>query len=184
MSFNPRLDCLHYQTYQNILQSKSPKETKRGISSIIPSLYDPCGLIMPFLAEGKAILQKTWCYRNEKDISLDWDEELPPDIKLEFAKWMNLIPQISMTKHPRYLFEELQTPPEKNTLYLHVFCDAGETAFGIAAYIRYYLGDSTDSTYNTHKWMSKLIYSSSKVAPAKNKLSIPKKGAECNSFRQ
>ena len=130
---------------------------------------------MPFLAEGKAILQKTWCYRNEKDISLDWDEELPPDIKLEFAKWMNLIPQISMTKHPRYLFEELQTPPEKNTLYLHVFCDAGETAFGIAAYIRYYLGDSTDSTYNTHKWMSKLIYSSSKVAPAKNKLSIPKK---------
>ena len=60
MSFNPRLDCLHYQTYQNILQSKPPKETKRGISSIIPSLYDPCGLIMTFLAEGKAKISRKY----------------------------------------------------------------------------------------------------------------------------
>ena len=115
MSFNPRLDCLHYQTYGNLIQTKPPKETKRGISSIIPSLYDPCGLIMPFLAEGKSILQRTWCYRDKKGVSLDWDDNLPSDIKLDFAKWLDFIPQISTIRHPRYLFEELETPPERNS---------------------------------------------------------------------
>ena len=51
-------------------------------------------------------------------------------------------------------------------MYLHVFCDAGEAAFGLAVYLRYNLGVD---------WTAKLMYISSKVAPAKNKLSIPKK---------
>ena len=77
MSWNPRSDSLHYQTYGTLQQVKSPKRTTRGISSIVPSIYDLCGLIMPFLSEGRKILQKTLCHRNEKDERLDWDGPLP-----------------------------------------------------------------------------------------------------------
>ena len=77
MSWNPKTDKLHYQTYGKLKEDKKPKLTKRGISATIPSLYDPCGLMMPFITEGKIILQKTWCYRNDKNEGLDWDTPSP-----------------------------------------------------------------------------------------------------------
>ena len=58
MSWDPKQDKLHYKTYSKLREEKQPKFTKRGISATIPSLYDPCGLLMPFITEGKMILQK------------------------------------------------------------------------------------------------------------------------------
>ena len=88
MSWDPKEDKLHYKSYENLKEQKQPKYTKRGISALIPSLYDPCGLMMPFINEGKIILQKTWYYRSDKNGSLDWDDPLPAEIKEEFSKWI------------------------------------------------------------------------------------------------
>ena len=41
------------------------------------------------------ILQKTWCYRNEKNESLDWDDPLPMEIRNEFEKWLEKLPKVS-----------------------------------------------------------------------------------------
>ena len=147
-------------------EEKQPKLTKRGISATIPSLYDPCGLMMPFITEGKIILQKAWCYRNDKNESLDWDHPLPPEIREEFGKWLEKLPKVSSITHERYIFNDAKTPLLPEELFLHIFCDAGDSAFGIAAYIRY----KSEGGYKSH-----LIFSSSKMAPTKNKLSIPKK---------
>ena len=67
MSWDPKKDKLHYKTYGKLREEKQPKFTKRGISATIPSLYDPCGLLMPFITEGKIILQKTCCYRSDQN---------------------------------------------------------------------------------------------------------------------
>ena len=53
MSWDPKEDKLHYRSYENLKEQKQPKYTKRGISALIPSLYDPCGLMMPFINEEK-----------------------------------------------------------------------------------------------------------------------------------
>ena len=95
MSWDPKEDRLHYHSYENLTEQKPTKFTKRGISSLIPSLYDPCGLLMPFINEGKMILQKTWCFRNDKNEGLDWDDPLPVEIKDEFSKWIEKIPVVS-----------------------------------------------------------------------------------------
>ena len=58
--------------------------------------------------------------------------------------------------------------PKREDLTLHVFTDAGEQAWGIAVYIRYFNSE-------TNRYESHLIYSATRVAPTKNKLSIPKK---------
>ena len=51
---------------------------------------------------------------------------------------------------------------------LHGFADAGETAWGIAIYIRFF-------NIITKLYQSCLIYSTTRVAPTKGKLSIPRK---------
>ena len=107
MGWTPKNDCLHYLSYTNLYQNKKPKHSKRGISSIVPSLYDPIGLIQPYIVEGKILLQKTWCYRDEKDQALQWDDPLPKHLEEDFIKWTSLLKDVSTSKFPRYLFTEL-----------------------------------------------------------------------------
>ena len=47
---------------------------------------------MPFPTEGKTILQKAWCHRNEKDDSLNWNDPLPSILKNEFSKMAEFDP--------------------------------------------------------------------------------------------
>ena len=62
MTFCPKTDAFNYSSYEELssLEGKALKMTKRGISSIIPTIYDPKGLLQPFILKGKLILQQTW----------------------------------------------------------------------------------------------------------------------------
>ena len=51
---------------------------------------------------------------------------------------------------------------------MHGFADAGEQAWGIAIYLRFF-------NPKLQRYESHLIYSATRVAPTKNKLSIPRK---------
>ena len=77
VSWSPSKDMLHYESYNTLMTKKKPKFTKRGISSIVPALYDPAGLIQPYIVEGKICLQKTWTYRDTNGNVLKWDDPLP-----------------------------------------------------------------------------------------------------------
>ena len=90
----------------------------------------------------------------------------PPEIREEFGKWLEKLPKVSSINHERYIFNDAKTPLLPEELFLHIFCDAGDSAFDIAAYIRY----KSEGGYKSH-----LIFSSLKMAPTKNKLSIQKK---------
>ena len=61
MTFYPKTDIFNYDSYEELsrIEGKSPKLTKRGISSIIPRIYDPNGLLLPFILKSKLILQQT-----------------------------------------------------------------------------------------------------------------------------
>ena len=168
VSWSPSKDMLHYNSYNTLMAKKKPKFTKRGISSIVPALYDPAGLIQPYIVEGKICLQKAWTYRDNKGNSLGWDDFLPKDLETMFDKWTNQLENISLAAYPRYLFPELKGTPKPEDIYLHIFCDAGENCYGITAYIRYVDND-------TGVFYSKLIYACSRTAPSKNRLTIPKK---------
>ena len=76
VAWSPSKDMLHYESYNTLMTKKKPKFTKRGISSIVPALYDPAGLIQPYIVEGKICFQKTWTYRDAKGNSLKWEDPL------------------------------------------------------------------------------------------------------------
>ena len=61
--------------------TKSVALTKRELLSFISSIYDPVGLMAPVTLEPKLIIQDLW--RRQ----IDWDVELPDDLKLRWTKW-------------------------------------------------------------------------------------------------
>ena len=61
--------------------AKNVALTKRELLSFISSIYDPVGLIAPVTLEPKLIIQDLW--RRQ----IDWDVELPDDLKLRWTKW-------------------------------------------------------------------------------------------------
>ena len=80
MTWTPKEDKFHYKTYENLEDEKPTKFTKRGISSLIPSIYDPTGLLQPFIVQGKLILQSAWTYKDSKGKTLSRYDALPGEI--------------------------------------------------------------------------------------------------------
>ena len=138
------------------------------MSSIIPRIYDPTGLLQPFTLKGKLILQAALVHKNKDDKSLGWDDQLPEEIKNRWLKWIKEIKEVAKFYVHRYVFQNATKIPTKDQLELHGFADAGEQAWGIAIYLRFF--NSKLKKYESH-----LIYSATRVAPTKHKLSIPRK---------
>ena len=138
------------------------------MSSIIPRIYDPTGLLQSFILKGKLILLQTQVYKNKDGKALGWDDKLPEEIKGRWLKWVAEIKDAAKFEVNRYIFKGLKHVPDRKSVTLHGFSDAGENAWGIAIYIRFY--NAAMKKYYTH-----LIYSATRVAPTKIKLSIPRK---------
>ena len=170
MSWVPKTDIFDYHSYESLsqLEGKTLKLTKRGVSSVIPRIYDPTGLLQPFILKGKLILQSAWVHKDKNNKSLGWDDQLPDEIKNRWLKWIKEIKESSKFQVHRYIFKDAPEIPTANQLQLHGFADAGELAWGIAIYLRFF--NSKLKRYESH-----LIYSATRVAPTNNKLSIPRK---------
>ena len=55
---------------------KQKKMTRRGLLSIISSVYDPLGLVAPFLLQGRLLNQDL------RRANLGWDEVIPEKIQM------------------------------------------------------------------------------------------------------
>ena len=170
MSWIPKSDIFDYHSYEALskIEGKALKLTKRGISSIIPRIYDPTGLLSPFILKGKLILQAAWVYKDKKEKSLGWDDILPDEIANRWMKWVKEIKEAVKFQVHRYIFKNVTKIPTTDQLELHGFTDAGEQAWGISIFLRFF--NPKLQLYESH-----LIYSATRVAPTKNKLSIPRK---------
>ncbi|GBL97459.1 hypothetical protein AVEN_162925-1 [Araneus ventricosus] len=83
---------------QSLVDSLSNNEnTKRHLLRAIGKIFDPLGLLSPFIIRVKCILQVLWM----KEIS--WDEELPPDIQKAWCQWVSEVPRLSELQVPRYV---------------------------------------------------------------------------------
>ena len=57
------------------------QNTKRGILKRLAALYNPLGWASPYVVRAKILLQRTWSR------GLQWDEQLLPDLAIEWQKW-------------------------------------------------------------------------------------------------
>ena len=125
--------------------------TKRGMLSLISSVYDPLGLVGPFVIRGKILFQML-CRRK-----VGWDEEIPDDVGDQWGRWVADLPSIGNLRVPRCLKPGFLEPPV--TIQLHHFSDASELGFGAMSYLRV-----VDNANRIH---CSLVMAKSRLAPIK-----------------
>ena len=77
--------------------AKDLKFTKRNLSKINATLFDPLGLISPITLQGK-LLFKLLCIDRS-----DWDDELN-DITQKFLKFLNYLKNIKQISISRFIY--------------------------------------------------------------------------------
>ncbi|KAF8354071.1 hypothetical protein PRIPAC_95694 [Pristionchus pacificus] len=124
-------------------------ETKRSMLSTIASIYDPLGLLQPLTLQAKSLVQQLWCD------NLKWDQSVNHSIQSQFHELLSDIESFNLTI-PRY--SGMSTAKE---IHLIAFADASKLAMGAVIYL----------------WTSEkttLLMSRIRLAPVKNKATIPK----------
>ena len=131
-----------------------PPQTLRQLFSMVSSIFDPIGLLAPFLIQLKVVLQILW-KRGQT-----WDQPVPDDLQPRINKLATqyaTMPDISV---PR------QISPLLTSAELHVFTDASISAFSAVIYARQPPSDTTPARLV-------FVLGKSRVAPIKQR-SVPK----------
>ncbi|XP_068237173.1 uncharacterized protein [Palaemon carinicauda] len=135
---------------------KEKPRTRRGVLSVVASLYDPLGFVAPFTLKGKMLLQDL-CRRN-----LPWDEDMNNDEANRWSRWTSQLQCLGDFKIRRSL-----VPPdfgEVSSYQLHHFADASQTGYGVVTCLR--------TVSKNNQVNSTLVMGRARVAPLKRS-SIP-----------
>ena len=140
------------------VQLKEKPPARRGILSVIASLFDPLGLVAPVTLPAKMLLQEL-CRRG-----LGWDEVIKEEDAASWIKWLQDLNLLSSLKVQRCFI-----PPgckfEDLTVELHTFCDASSKAYATVSYLKFF-----DITGQIH---CSFVMGKSRLAPIKM-VSIPR----------
>lgn len=145
LGWNPSSDTLFFPI-KNI--SEGNDITKRFIMSNSFKLFDPLGLLSPFVVQPKLMLQKLW------QLKLDWDEPVPIYIKNDWQKFVAGLKYLINFKIPRHV---IGASPK--LIEMHTFSDASQSAYGACIYMRSISSSGTISV--------RLLCAKSKIAPLK-----------------
>jgi hypothetical protein len=135
------------------VQTKGQPNTKRGVLSMVGSLFDPLGFLSPVLLKPKHILQQLWKFK------CGWDDVLPQELISEWETWLNQLSQVELIKIPRCYCDSFKS------VELHMFADASEIGYGCVAFLRF----STE--FDT--FFVSFVFGKSRVTPIKS-ISIPR----------
>ncbi|KAK3752635.1 hypothetical protein QZH41_000499 [Actinostola sp. cb2023] len=137
--------------------------TRRGVLSVVNSIYDPMGLAVPVTLKGKLLLQKLVSMgKTRNGDNLGWDDPLPDDLMRQWKQWKDALPNLQNAS-PRCLHPRDFGPITRAEV--HAFSDASEDAIGVAVYLRLI-------NHNNDVHVS-FLFGQSKVAPTKT-TSIPR----------
>ncbi|XP_062566124.1 uncharacterized protein LOC134228483 [Saccostrea cucullata] len=102
--------------------------TKRGLLSVINSLFDPLGFIAPIVIHGRIL------YREMGEHNSSWDDPLPEGREKEWLEWKDSLHSLEGLHIPR-MFTPLSLSCA-DLKELHVFSDASEKAISAVVYLR------------------------------------------------
>ena len=135
--------------------------TKRGILKHTSTIFDPLGLVAPFVLRAKLILQELW------RVGFDWDKPISGPLLEAWEAWEAWkaelpllatfsVPRCYLSNHPSAQYAGAQ---------IYIFADALEVAFGAATYWRFETQD--------HSYHCSFIFGKTRLAPIKP-LTIPR----------
>ena len=107
---------------------KDRPATRRGILSVVSSIYDPLGFVSPVILAAKAILRDL-CKKG-----LGWDDKIPPEHLARWQAWLQELPKLQ-----QFHVERCLKPCHFGRIVssqLHNFSDASQEGYGAVSYLR------------------------------------------------
>ena len=109
-------------------------KSKRELLAWISSMFDPLGIIAPFILKGRLYFQLV----NMEDI--EWNDQVPDHVIVPFNVYKDSIVHLTKVKIPRWTSV---LGLEDCVSELLICCDASASGYGIVAYVRRHLiGDN------------------------------------------
>ena len=115
-------------TFRFKIVVKDRPPTRRGILSVISSIYDPLGFVAPLILPAKAILRDL-CQKG-----LDWDDRISPKDLARWQGWLQELPKLE-----QFAVERCLKPSNFGRIIssqLHNFADASQEGYGAVSYLR------------------------------------------------
>jgi hypothetical protein len=126
ISWNYVTDQMHFNFSTIINVGKVRKVLDKLILlSILHSLYNPLGVLIPFTIIGKLAMQLCW------KLGLPWKAKLPQEVLDIWQPWAIQIQQLN-----GYSFERTLKPgenPERENQQIHVFANASQDTYAAVA---------------------------------------------------
>ena len=155
ISFNIVRDSFLFEGYDlSVLETEL---TKRVILSIVYKLFDPLGVLSPYIMYARFILQDLW------RMGMDWDQVPPQSLIHKFSKWLDSSKSLKNFELPRIYFPDIGWSRIK-CIEIHGFSDASCKGFGAVTYLRIKTSDGFAVAFGIAK---------SRVAPVAG-LSLPR----------
>ena len=170
MSWSVQNDCFNYEVKLNFSKKKGKIRTepnikledignrlpsnltKRMILSQLNGMFDPLGLISPFVIKGKILLRQLWIAPEK----YGWDDCISEDMRKSWVEFFTEMYQL-----PHLSFKRCVKPVNaiKNPILI-IFSDASFDAYGACCYVRWELSNGG--------FESCLLVAKSKIAPTKS----------------
>ena len=126
--------------------------TRRGVLSMVGSLFDPLGIACPITLQGK-LLQRA-IISSVKSPGVNWDSPLPAEYLDRWVAWLKSLEKCSTINVPRCYKPKFFG--QSTRLELHAFADASDLAIGSVVYAKSFSDNDTAVGF---------VFGSSKVAP-------------------
>jgi len=107
---------------------KDEPPTRRGILSVISSIYDPLGFVAPSHLSAKILFQNL--FRRQ----LGWDDLFPKEDLLCWKSWLEGLPRLE-----QFAINRCFKPPNSGGIIsceLHHFSGTSDVAYGAVSYLR------------------------------------------------
>ena len=143
--------------FSNITEyANSLPSSKRSVLKVTAKLFDPLGLLSPFIIRLK-IMFRTLCLGK-----LDWDDVLPDNL---LGEWKSIIAELGTLSNLHVDRCYFYTEPSHVNFQLHGFCDASLQAYAAVVYLRTVYADGSVTV--------RIIASKTRVSPVKSQ-TIPR----------
>lgn len=125
IAWNTKDDIFLFQDGRALLEQQDPF-TKRSLISLFSGLFDPMGLVSPFLMRPKLLFQELWAP------SKDWDERLDDETAEKWRTWKCELEHLDQIRVKRCLLPQYSVVKK---IEVHGFGDASPRAYGSSIYM-------------------------------------------------
>lgn len=128
---------------------------RRGMLSIINSIFDPIGFLSPVVIGGRIMLREFG--------DATWDELLPESLQNKWNAWKGSLVSVEQFTIPRMF---TATPLSKQTHFkIHIFSDASEKAIAAVGFLQVFSNSSSNPKVGFLMGKSRLAPSSGTTIP-------------------